>query len=348
VTFSGAISDASGSPLSLEVNFQTQTDSQSYVNLSGVSTFTGPLTLVSTSAGSSAYLTLGGVRTRSSETTGTGQLGGGNYAGAISLGGSTILYHNSTANQTFSGVISGAGTLAQHGTGILTLSGTNTHTGSLNVELGTLVAASAGALGTTGTATVVTSGATLDVQANIGNEPVSIAGNGVGGQGALVASTGTGALGGRITLTAASQIGGAGTLDVNGIVTANTFALTKVGAGTTNLNATSTLGSVRNLTSAGGTTNVDSALGTGVGIGNTAVSVTGGSTMKFGTVDQTLSSLTIGAGSTVIFTSGAANPFAGGGAGKSAFAGAVVPEPGTIGMLLVGALGLLQRRRSEK
>ncbi|MCE9612581.1 MAG: autotransporter-associated beta strand repeat-containing protein [Chthoniobacter sp.] len=354
VTFNGEISDATGSPLSLEVNFRTQTDSQSYVNLSGVSTFTGPLTLSSASAGSSAYLTLGGVRTRGSETTGSGQLGGGNYAGAISLGGSTILYHNSTASQTFSGVISGAGTLTQHGTGVLTLSGTNTHTGPLSVEVGTLVAASAGALGTTGTATVVTSGATLDVQANIGNEPVSIAGNGVGGQGALVASSGTGTLGGRITLTADARIGGAGTLEVNGIVTANTFALTKVGAGTTNLNATSTLGTVRSLTSAAGMTNVDSALGTGAGIGNTAVSVTGGSTVRFGTVSQTLSSLTIGAGSTVIFTSGSASGGGGGGgggnesfggAGKATPFAAAVPEPGSLGLLLVGALGLLQRRR---
>ena len=61
-------------------------------------------------------------------------------------------------------------------------------------------------------------------------------------------------------------------------------------------------------------------------------------TLKFGSVSQTLSSLTIGAGSTVTFTGGLAS-FSGGSRGKApSFGGtAVVPEP--------GALGVLNRRR---
>jgi hypothetical protein len=68
-------------------------------------------------------------------------------------------------------------------------------------------------------------------------------------------------------------------------------------------------------------------------------------------VSQTLSSLTIGAGATVVFTSGTASgAFSGGdGGGKapSFGGGAVVPEPGTIGLLLVGALGMMGRRRRQ-
>ena len=85
-----------------------------------------------------------------------------------------------------------------------------------------------------------------------------------------------------------------------------------------------------------GTTNVNSALGTGT----STVSVTAATTLKFGSVSQKLSSLTIGAGSTVTFTSGLAS-FSGGSGGKTASLGgsAVVPEPGT--------LGLLNRRRRQ-
>jgi hypothetical protein len=66
-------------------------------------------------------------------------------------------------------------------------------------------------------------------------------------------------------------------------------------------------------------------------------------------VSQTLSSLTIGAGATVVFTSGAASGSFGGGDKGAGFGslggGATVPEPGTLGLLLVGALGMLNRRR---
>ena len=94
------------------------------------------------------------------------------------------------------------------------------------------------------------------------------------------------------------------------------------------------------LNATAGTTTVDGTVGSGA----SAVSVTGaGTILKFGTVSQTLSSLTIGAGSTVIFTSGAAS-FTGG-EGKAFGGGAVVPEPGSLGLLLTGVLGLLARRR---
>jgi hypothetical protein len=82
------------------------------------------------------------------------------------------------------------------------------------------------------------------------------------------------------------------------------------------------------------------------------VTDTGGgapTTLKFGSVSQTLASLTIGAGATVTFTSGTAS-FSAGTSGKAAgygsdpVSGGLVPEPGTTGLLLAGALGLLARR----
>ena len=92
-----------------------------------------------------------------------------------------------------------------------------------------------------------------------------------------------------------------------------------------------------------------------LGTGTSTVSVTGASSLKFGSVSQTLGSLTIGAGATVTLTRGLAS-FSGGGEKGSGFTSgapslgggggsAVVPEPGTLGLLLVGALGMLNRRR---
>ena len=127
------------------------------------------------------------------------------------------------------------------------------------------------------------------------------------------------------------------TLTISGGINGGTNSLTKTGAGTVNLDGPQSYAA---LNATAGTTTVDGA----VGSATSAVSVTGaGTTLKFGTVSQTLSSLTIGAGSTVIFTSGAAS-FTGG-EGKAFGGGAVVPEPGSLGLLLTGVLGLLARRR---
>ena len=127
------------------------------------------------------------------------------------------------------------------------------------------------------------------------------------------------------------------TLTISGGITGGANSLTKTGAGTVNLDGPQSYAALH---ATAGTTTVDGV----VGSGTSAVSATGaGTTLKFGTVSQRLASLTIGAGSMVTFTSGAAS--FGGGGGKSFGGGAVVPEPGALGLLLTGVLGLLARRR---
>ena len=90
-----------------------------------------------------------------------------------------------------------------------------------------------------------------------------------------------------------------------------------------------------------------------VGGGTSSVAVNNpGTKLKFGSVSQTLASLSIGAGANVIFTSGVASGSVSGEEDGKALAfagnlvrGATAPEPGTLGLLLVGALGVLGRRR---
>ena len=124
-------------------------------------------------------------------------------------------------------------------------------------------------------------------------------------------------------------------LDTASTVTGSTLTK-KVGAGTLTLAGTQTYAT---LTTSAGTTNVDSRLGTGTS------TINANANTNIGT-SQTLAALNIGAGATVVL---GASPspaegfeFAGGEAAVAA-----VPEPTTVGLLLVGALGMLARRRRE-
>jgi autotransporter-associated beta strand protein len=138
VTFNAGIPNVGdGSVLAVNVTFRTQTGANSYVNLKGANTFTGPLTLAISNSPTTGYLTIGGSLTRfNGNTIGTGRLGGGNYPGAITLPAATILNYASTATQTLSGVISGAGAVQVTGSGALTLAGANTYTGNTTVNSG--------------------------------------------------------------------------------------------------------------------------------------------------------------------------------------------------------------------
>ena len=169
------------------------------------------------------------------------------------------------------------------------------------------------------------------MQALLDPEAISILGTGAGGNGALVTGTGSGTVTGAVTLTGDTSMGGAGALTVNGGIAGAGFAVTKVGAGTLNLAGTQTYAS---LTTNGGITNVNTAIGTGTS------TVTANAATNF-YASQTLASLTIGTGAEVTFGDGLA--FAGG--PEKFGAPALVPEPGSLGLLLTGSLGLLGRRR---
>ncbi|NCW74658.1 MAG: hypothetical protein EBW06_08775, partial [Gammaproteobacteria bacterium] len=88
--------------------------------LTGTNTFTGNITI------SAGTLTIDG----------TGVLESGNYDGTIANSGTFI--YSSTTDQTLAGVISGTGALTKQENSTLTLTGTNTYTGTTTITTGTL------------------------------------------------------------------------------------------------------------------------------------------------------------------------------------------------------------------
>ena len=148
--------------------------------LSGVSTFTGDLTLRNT-----AEAIIGG----------SGQLGAGNYAGNVVMVNSSKFTYDSSADQVISGVISGINTSNQvrhDGTGDLTLTGTNTYIGATTIAGGGTLYINGDNSGATG-AVDVKFGSTLGGTGTVGGattiDSTSFLSPGDGGIGTLTFSS---------------------------------------------------------------------------------------------------------------------------------------------------------------
>jgi len=281
-------------------------------------------------------------------------------------------------------LISGAGGLNKNtldgyaSIGRLTLSGANTYTGQTTIAAGVLsinsikdVSGGASALGAPTSAAdgtiVIGSGLTgtlvytggaqntdrvISLAAGTGGATLDHSGTGLLKFTSSFTAPGAAASDQRKTLTLQGTTGGTG--EIAGIIpdsaagTAGQTAtsVTKTGTGVWDLNGNNTF--TGPLTVDDGTLNVNGTLATGLAVTVTDTANGASTKLRFGSVSQTLGSLTIGAGATVVFTSGlASGAFSGDDKGAGFAGGAAVPEPGTLGLLLVGALGMLNRRRRQ-
>ena len=152
---------------------------------------------------------------------GTVQVGNGDANGSLGVGpvvNSASLTFNRSDAHAAANVISGAGTVTHNGTGTLTLSGNNTFTGPVLATRSILKPGSSGAFGTVDGATVISSGATLDVNGqNLGAEPVTVSGGGASDAGAII-NTGGGQNNALrvVTLAGDTFFGGTDRWDIRG------------------------------------------------------------------------------------------------------------------------------------
>ncbi|MCC6125744.1 MAG: autotransporter-associated beta strand repeat-containing protein [Pirellulales bacterium] len=172
------------------------------------------------------------------------------FSGAVNLNAGTLAF-NQSADATAANALSGAGSLRQEGTNVLTLAGNNAaFTGTVTVAAGTLKVTNAAALGDTVAGTTVAAGATLDLYGlSVGAEPITVQGTGVGGLGAIIntetATSNVAAGAESIILAGDVAFGGPGTpdrefgrLSFSGSFQGNNKQLTKVGTNSVQINNT--------------------------------------------------------------------------------------------------------------
>ena len=142
-------------------------------------------------------------------------------AGTAALGAATLTTGGDNTSTTFSGVIGGTGGLTKNGSGVFTVSGTNTFTGATAINAGTLKLGAAGGLHSA-TAVSVAGGATFDL-----NSFSATVGSLAGAGSVTLGSGGLNTGGNNSTTTFSNAISGSG-------------GLTKSGTGTLTLTGTNT------------------------------------------------------------------------------------------------------------
>jgi fibronectin-binding autotransporter adhesin len=201
------------------------------LSFGGVITGNNPLTI--NGAGQTGSVILTGVNGASTITISAGTLQVGSGGSTNSLGSGAItnngnLVFNLSGAQTISQAISGTGTVEFAGTGAYTLSGTNSYQGLTTLTSGTLIVSNASALGSSDQGITV-NGGILDLQADIGSEPIILNG------GSIATSSGSGAFSGALTLSTNTSFDVAGgTLTILGVIgeTGGSRSFTKTGNGT--------------------------------------------------------------------------------------------------------------------
>ncbi|WP_395716295.1 autotransporter-associated beta strand repeat-containing protein [Prosthecobacter sp.] len=220
----------------------------------------------------------------------------------------------SPSSLTVSGGVTFTGSVTKTGAGVLTLSGSNSGAGGLNLATGSLVIANNNALGTgtftIGAGTTINTGASAI--ANAGNNVQNWDGNFTfTGTNQLNLGTGAVTMGDNVIATVSAQ-----TLTVGGAIGdgASTFGLTKAGAGTLTLSGNNTYGGLTSVTAgtlnlngnnSGAAGGVTMASGTNLNLGHANALGSGTFTINGGTLNNTSgSNMTLGSNVAQAWNSG--------------------------------------------
>ncbi len=229
-TFSGTIQDTFGTIALTKTGTGTLTLAGADTYIGGTTISGGTLLLNNAAAVQDSTVTVStsnGLRFGTGITTFTlgGLAGSSSFVLADSTGaGVAVQVGNNNASTSYSGVLSGSGSLTKIGTGVLTLAGADTYTGGTTIGGGTLQLGNAAALGPTSDNLTVSSGATLDLHG------YSLGVGGLSGGGLIDNRSGTGVY----TLTVGNG-NASGTFSGTIQDTSGTIALTKTGTGTLTL-----------------------------------------------------------------------------------------------------------------
>jgi fibronectin-binding autotransporter adhesin len=309
VTFGGVISGTG----SIRTDAVTASGVTSFgvTNLNAANTFSGSATTVA----GRGTIALGNVNALQNATLNTGASAGtqsvtftvvgnntyniGALEGAdpLDIGTNTLSVGTKAVNTTFSGVISGTGSLTKVGTSKLTLNAANTYSGSTSISSGTLALGTAGSLASTSNVSIA-AGATFDVSAlasytHGASASLSASGTGStpGTTAAEIKGTGTVNLGSRplnLNFTPTSFAGdtsapallvSSGSLTLNGPVTVVNNGASPLGNGTYVL-ATQSSGTISGTPTLSGTIG-----GNGVVAGKAAYIQVNGSNLELVVVD---------------------------------------------------------------
>jgi RHS repeat-associated protein/uncharacterized delta-60 repeat protein len=294
------------------------------LTLSGVNTYTGPTTVsagtlkdnVTNGFSDASAVTVGPNGTLSFSTAATDTIGSLSGSGNVTNSSWSLSIGADNSDTLFSGVISGIGPLSKVGSGRLTLSGSNTDTGAININAGTLALAIDNAIATGNTINIGagSSVGTLDLGsasqqvASLNFQSNSASVNSVViGSGRTLTVTGASVVG--VTPTTASTttnaaVTGLGTLTIN---TASNFSVGAVGTATFANSASLDLSGLSTFNATVGELRVgyDTTANT-AGVGSSTLTLAGANTITATKIDvgdssrSAASALKLGAGANVI------------------------------------------------